>query len=91
MAGPTYVADDPEALSLVALEGLTAIFHAPSGMTHVVAPPAPQILEALHAGPGDADAILARIAARYAVEGEGVAAIAARLGELEAAGLVRRQ
>jgi PqqD family protein of HPr-rel-A system len=60
-------------------------------MTHLLAPPAPQILEALAGCPGDADAILALIAGRYEVEAEDkAAAIAARLAELESAGLVRR-
>jgi PqqD family protein of HPr-rel-A system len=88
---PLYIADDAADVRAVELDGLVALFHAPSGMTHVVAPPAPQILEALGQGPGDARAILERIRARYDVEEEGAAdAIAARLGELEAAGLVRR-
>jgi len=91
MAEPVYIADSPADLRVARLDGLVALFHAPSGMTHVVAPPAPQILEALHEGPGDARAILDRIRARYDVEEEEAAAsIAARLDELEAAGLVRR-
>jgi PqqD family protein of HPr-rel-A system len=90
VAGPRYIADDPAQLRIVELGGLVAYYHAPSGMTHVVAPPAPQILEALHEGPGDARAILERIRARYEVEEEGAGAIEARLAELEAAGLVRR-
>jgi PqqD family protein of HPr-rel-A system len=90
VALPVYLADDPGAIRAVTLDGLVALFHAPSGMTHIVAPPAPQILEALGEGPADARAILAWIAARYAIEGEGEEAIEARLGELEAAGLVRR-
>ena len=91
MAGPLYIADAPCELRSVPLDGLVALFHAPSGTTHIVAPPAPQILEALHQGPADARSILARIAARYAFEDCGAAeAIEARLAELEAAGLVRR-
>ena len=91
MAGPRYIADDPANLRAVELDGLVALFHAPSGMTHVVAPPAPQILEALGEGPGDARAILERIRARYDVEeDEAAGAIEARLAELESAGLVRR-
>jgi PqqD family protein of HPr-rel-A system len=90
VALPIYFADDPEAVRAVPLDGLVALFHAPSGMTHIVAPPAPQILEALGDGPADARAILAWIAQRYAIEGEGEDAIAARLDELEVAGLVRR-
>ena len=90
MAGPLYITDDAGAIRAVPLDGLVALFHAPSGMTHVVAPPAPQILEALREGPGDARATLARIAARYEIEEGGAEAIEARLAELEAAGLVRR-
>ena len=89
MAGPRYIADPPELRKTVALEGLTAIFHRPSGMTHIVAPPSPQILDALRAGPAGAEELLARIGERFEVEG-GEDALAARLAELEAAGLVRR-
>ena len=82
---------DRETLRRVELEGLTLLFDARSGMTHIVAPPAPQILEALREGPGDARAILDRIGALYEVEdGDDAGAIEARLAELEAAGLVRR-
>lgn len=92
MAGPRYAADPASAIRRVELDGLTALFHAPSGTTHVVAPPAPQILDVLAEGAGDAEAILARMSDRFAIESDGdaAAAIAARLGELEAAGLVRR-
>ena len=91
MAPPSYIADPPEDLRVAPLDGLVALFHIPSGITHIVAPPAPQILEALQEGPGDARAILARITRDYAVEEEaGPELIEARLAELEAAGLVRR-
>jgi PqqD family protein of HPr-rel-A system len=91
VSGAIYIADDPGAVRSVELDGLVALFHAPSGMTHIVAPPAPQILQALEQGPGDARAILSRIAAIYDIEDEaGAEAIEARLDELEAVGLVRR-
>ena len=89
MAGPTYIADPPDQLKAVPLDGLTAIFHCPSGITHLLAPPAPQILEALSGHAADADALLALMRERFDVEG-GADALAARLAELEAAGLVRR-
>ena len=89
MAGQRYIADPPELLRKVELDGLTAVFHVPSGMTHIVAPPAPQLLEALGAGPADAEELAARLGASFEVEG-GEAEMAARLAELEAAGLVRR-
>jgi PqqD family protein of HPr-rel-A system len=88
MAGPIYIADPESAVRSVELDGLTALFHAPSGMTHIVAPPAPQILDALREGPADAAELLRRLRARFDFDGE--EAIHARLDELEAAGLVRR-
>jgi PqqD family protein of HPr-rel-A system len=90
VAGPRYVADSPEASRTLELDGLTALYHRPSGLTHILAPPAPQILAALAGRPGDAAEIVARIAADFELEAEDTeAAIAARLAELEAAGLVR--
>jgi PqqD family protein of HPr-rel-A system len=91
MAGPRFVADPPEASRSVELESLTALYHAPSGMTHLLAPPAPQILAALADRPGTAEEVLERIAETFDLEAEdAAAAMAARLGELEVAGLVRR-
>jgi PqqD family protein of HPr-rel-A system len=90
MAGPTYIADPADALKAVPLDGLTAVFHRPSGVTHLLAPPAPQILEALAEEGADAETLLARIAERFDVEG-GTDALGSRLAELEAAGLVRRR
>ncbi|HEX8579017.1 MAG TPA: HPr-rel-A system PqqD family peptide chaperone [Allosphingosinicella sp.] len=91
MAGPRFVADPPEQLRAVPLETLTAVFHAPSGMTHLLAPPAPQILVALAGRPGTAEEVLERIAEHFDVEaGDAPAAMASRLAELETAGLVRR-
>ena len=91
MAGPRYIADPPESVRSVALENLVAVYHAPSGRTHLLAPPAPQILEALASWAGTAEEVLDRIAASFEIEAEDkVAAMAARLEELESAGLVRR-
>lgn len=91
MAGSRYAADPSGDVSIVALDGLVALFHAPSGTTHIVSPPVPQILEALAEGPADAAAILERIRTRYEVEEDAPAGlIEARLDELEAVGLVRR-
>ena len=88
MAGPLYIADPEDAVTEVALDGLTVLFHAPSGMTHIVAAPAPEILDALREGPADAPELLRRLRARFEFDGD--EAIHARLDELEAAGLVRR-
>ena len=91
MTGTRYIADRPEEMRAVELDGLTALYHRPSGLTHIVAAPAPQILAALAGRPGDAAEILARISAEFELEAEdATGAIEARLAELEAAGLVRR-
>ena len=90
MAGPVYIAD-AEGLRTVMLEGLTVLFHPGSGQTHIVAPPAPEILDALGEGEADLEGLVTRLRQRFEFdEADGRAAIAARLGELEAAGLVRR-
>jgi PqqD family protein of HPr-rel-A system len=91
VAAPRYIADARDQLRVVELDGLTAMFHEPSGMTHIVAPPAPQILDALSEGPADAREILRRIMKSFEVDAaEGAQAVEARLAELEAAGLVSR-
>ena len=90
--GPVYAADPPELRRLVVLDALSVIFHRPSGQTHIVDSPAPEILAALGEGPADAAAVLARLARDHDIhEGsEAEAALAARLEELVAAGLVWR-
>lgn len=91
MAASRYAADPPETLQAVELEGLTLVYHRRSGLTHILAPPAPQILAALAAGPASAAELAARIGEAFEIEAEDpAAAIAARLAELEAAGLVWR-
>ncbi len=89
MAGPRYIADPEEMVRTVELDGLTALFHIPSGMTHILAPPAPQLLQALRRSPADAAELAERLGESFEVEG-GAEEMAARLQELEAAGLVRR-
>ena len=87
-----YHADPPAMRRTVPLDGMTLIYHRPSGMTHIVAEPVPEILEALGQGPADTATLLARLAERHGVESgaEAEAAVAARLSELEAVGLVAR-
>ena len=87
MAGPRYIADPPELVRCVALDGLVALFHRPSGMTHILASPTPEIVAALADRMADAEELVAR----FEIDGEGAAeTMRARLAELEAAGLVRR-
>ncbi len=89
MAGPYYVADRAGDVRVVELDGLTALYHRPSGTTHILAAPAPQILATIADDPATADEILVRMAAGFDVDGDRDALVS-RLDELEAAGLVRR-
>ncbi len=84
---PRYQADPDNAVRFVAIEGLTLLYHRPSGATHVLAPPAPQILEMLREAPASLDELRARMAERYELVG-GEEELGARLAELESAGLV---
>jgi PqqD family protein of HPr-rel-A system len=85
-----YRADPPEArLTAFLDEAMAAVFHRPSGITHLLASPAPELLDALAAGPADARDLTARLAERFELDGDAEAVIAARLEELAAVGLVR--
>jgi len=77
---------------MIALDGVALIFHRPSGLTHIVAPPAPQILEALGEGDADPAALLERLKRDYDFDDSEdlEAALEARLTELETSGLVWR-
>lgn len=90
MAVPRYIADPESHVRIVALDGLSVLFHEPSGTTHIVAPPAPEILSALREGPADAVELLRRLSAHYELDDGAADAVSARLDELEQAGLVRR-
>lgn len=91
MAASLYAADPPETMRMAEVEGLTLLYHRRSGLTHFLAPPAPQILEAMGSGPASAAQIAARMRETFEIESDDpAAAIAARLAELEAAGLVWR-
>ena len=87
-----FIADPPAERPSAEHEGLTILYHRPSGITHVVSTPVPEMLAALTDGPADAAEIVARLSAEHEVAGEDAleAIVAARLDELAAAGLVRR-
>ncbi|MBC7987951.1 MAG: HPr-rel-A system PqqD family peptide chaperone [Sphingomonadaceae bacterium] len=92
MTDPVYRADPPTARRAVEIEGLTLVYHRPSGLTHILAPPAPELLDALGEGQADAEALLERLARNHDIEADSDARAEAeaRLAELEAAGLVWR-
>jgi PqqD family protein of HPr-rel-A system len=82
-----YNADPPEAVRVLALDSLTAIYHRRSGQTHVVTEPVPEILMALK----DSAADVVTLAERLGVAVHGYPALTARLDELIASGLVFRR
>jgi PqqD family protein of HPr-rel-A system len=81
-----YQAEPLEALRVVALGDLTALYHRASGATHVVAAPVPEILEMLRDAPVTVSELLA--AHDLVADGNAAETLAARLTELTAIGLV---
>jgi PqqD family protein of HPr-rel-A system len=86
-----YRAASPDSLIVVPVDLLTAIYHRASGQTHLMASPAPEILEALTEAPLDAAALLVKLRADYDLVDADPAALAARLDELVETGLVERR
>lgn len=85
------------ALKRVPLGGLEAIYHVPSGITHLLAEPVPDLLDALaRLEPGQsvtAREVLALVAQRFEIVGDEPdeaheVVLAERLAELGALGLV---
>jgi len=79
----------PEAAALIStdLAPFTALFDRRSGITHILASPAPEILAAL-TEPMTIDMLLAVLAREYDLADPDPAALAVRLDELVASGLV---
>ena len=82
-----YRAPPADALIATTLDTLTALFHRPSGITHLLAAPAPEILAAL-AEPMTRDELMAALVRDYDLGDPDPAALAARLDELVASGLL---
>lgn len=85
-----YTADPEQAIRLTVLDDLSVIYHRPSGLTHIVDQPVPEILAILRQMPSTAETLLASLARDHDIvaDGEAVGAIAARLDELRSLGLV---
>ncbi|USI74108.1 HPr-rel-A system PqqD family peptide chaperone [Sphingomonas morindae] len=86
-----YAAEPPATRLVVPLDAMTALYHRPSGATHLLASPLPELLDALAEGPADAATLLARLARRFDIADADPAALAARLDELVAIGLAQRR
>lgn len=81
----------PEALAMVPLDDLVAVYHRPSGTTHLVEPLVPDLLAAMEEDWLDLPALLARLHERFELPDADPDALAARLDELAEVGLVERR
>lgn len=90
MAEPRYRAPRAEALRIVPLDEIVAVFHRPSAQTHLVVSPVPEMLDGLAGEWATAAALLAQLAERYDMPDADPEALAARLDELVETGLVER-
>ncbi len=93
MNNAVFRADPPDARRCTVLaDGVTVVFHRPSGLTHILAPPAPELLAALSEGDADIGTLIARLERDHDLSGTDDlrGALTARLAELETAGLVWR-
>jgi PqqD family protein of HPr-rel-A system len=88
VAGRRYRAAAAEDLRIVPLDEFTLIFHRPSGLTHLVTAPAPEILELLGESALGRDVLFGRLNERFDLGDASAEALDARLGELVATGLV---
>ena len=88
-----YRAERAEALSTCALGDILLIYHRPSGQTHMVISPVPEIMDALGArGAATAHEVHCRLSRRFDLGAgpEAIASIEAHLENLVALGLARR-
>lgn len=87
-----YFSDGGESLLVRPLDGLTLLYHRPSGTTHLVDSPVPEILSALTAGPQSAAMLFDRLSADYDLgdRGGALAGLIDHLETLCALGLARR-
>jgi len=78
----------PESLRVAHLDSFMAVYHRSSGITHLITAPAPEIMAVLGEAGLTFAALTERLAADYELGDTDAAALAARLDELVAAGLV---
>lgn len=88
MTGQTYSADPQEWIMGGELDGLTLLYHRPSGQTHLLAEDAAAILTALAAGSADAGALVTALDLADADDADVI--VSARLAELAEIGLARK-
>lgn len=91
MTAPIYRTDFPSHCQTHAIDGLTLVFHRPSGTTHFLDSPAPEMLALLAEAPMDAATLCGRLCAQLGLpdDDEALAVVEARLAELIASGLIQ--
>lgn len=89
-AAPLYKGPHPQDYSILALDGLSALFDRRSGQTHLVASPVPELLALMDETPRTINALLTELAKQFELEegADHAASLTARLEELAALGLV---
>lgn len=85
-----YRTDYPDSCRIETVDGLALIFHRPSGTTHFLDAPLPDMLALLAEHAATAESLAARLCARMGLEldDEAREVVSRRLVELTAAGLV---
>jgi PqqD family protein of HPr-rel-A system len=66
-----YRADSAEGLFVTPLDSLSAVYHRPSGITHIIGEPIPQILEVLRPGALSLAELVARLGEYHAISADG--------------------
>lgn len=83
-----YRAPASDALLIAELDAFTAIFHRPSGITHLLVSPAPEILAILAGEALSIEALLGQLGDDYELADADRELLAARVDELVEAGLL---
>lgn len=88
-ADPRWRGPAADRLRSDTLDGLTLVFDRQAGLTHVLAPPLPELLEVLAHGAATAADLRSRLADRFDLDGpdDPLALITERMDELVALGL----
>jgi len=86
-----YRTDFPGSCRVHPIDGMTLVFHRPSGATHFLDSPVPEMLELLAETPDDIEGLTRRLCARLGTtdDDEARTVVGTRIAELVAIGLVQ--